>query len=157
MPYRIILLFISCNFFLIGFSQRNEDSLLQKIANRFVKQEEFTLEKILPPAEKTTKEFAPEHWLDCYSGKQVEVVAVYRKKPAEPYGRMLVMKKLKPVLKYDEHLFQPVEHDDEFNIDYSLIRVAFPAEANRQNCRIDLQVYDKGDDSNGASLIILTK
>jgi len=140
-----------------SFTQRIDDSVLTKIARRFEETQHLSLQKIIQPAAVLQPGQLPLDTLPCYSGMQVTIVAIFNKKPAVAYGRMLVAKRYAASTQYDEHLFQQAGYDNAFKVNYSLISVYFPPNATYRNCNTMLQVYDKKDLSNKVWLLILTK
>jgi len=85
------------------------------------------------------------------------VVAVFNRKPADLFGRMLVTKRFGKKIAYDEHLFQAPGLESSLNIYYSLLAVAFPYKANNLNCSVNLQVFDKANPKDKVWLLIFSK
>jgi hypothetical protein len=137
-------------------AQHINDSLLAKVARRFEESQHLSLQKIIQPFTLVSGPIQ-EVSLPCYSGMQVTVVAIFDKKPAAAYGRMLVTKHFPASTQFDEHLFQQAGYDEAFKINYALLSVYFPPEATYKNCKTILQVYDKKKRSNKVWMIILTK
>jgi len=90
-------------------------------------------------------------------GKEMLVVAVFSKKPVNVFARMLVTKHFGKKIAYDEHPFQVVDYEESLHIYYALLQVAFPLQANKSNCGINLQVFDKAHPADKAWLMIFAK
>lgn len=152
--------YIFCLFFCAGIfsaifcgAQTINDSLLHKVAERFITRT-YTLDTIIKSPHPAKNNLPPDQPYSCYRNKEMLVVAVYSTKPAKVYARMLVEKKYKEGIKYDEHFFQEASYDEYLKIHYSIISVLFPEEVTSKNCGVDLQVYDKSNADNSVWLLI---
>jgi hypothetical protein len=156
-PRLIPVLLLTCCLAFQARATAIDDSLLHRVARRFVEQQKYKLEKIVLAPTAPKNGFPPEYRSGCYGGKEMLVIAVYEKEPKKPSGRMLVAKKQNGNVKFDEHPFQPVAIQYEFEIYCSLLQVLFPGAANYLNCEVNLQVFDKANPKNRVWLIILTR
>lgn len=153
---------ISLFFFLVFcindcYTQTITDSLLHKITDRFVTQQNYKLETIVESVNNLKDGLPPDAEINCTSGKEMLAVAVFVDKPKNLFARMLVTKHYNKKTAYDEHLFQDAAFEESFKVYYSLVRVQFPAEANKLNCGVNLQVYDKSNPAKKVWLLVFSK
>lgn len=150
-----------CFLFLTGaaHAQKVNNALLKRLADKFVKAQQYKLEKIQEaPASPATGKVPPVYRTRCFGDKEyVLVIAVYGRKPKKQDARMLVMKKQNGTVKFDEHTFQGVELMKEEGVYCSLLQVAFPSQANYLNCEVNLQACDKADAGNKVWFVILSR
>jgi len=136
--------------------QTISDTLLHKVITRFENQG-YKKEKVIQSVNNRKDGLPPDVDAPCLSGKEMLVVAVFAGKPQKPFARMLVEKHYNKKIAYDEHPFQNVAFDEGLNINYSLVNVAFPSEANKLNCGVNLQVYDKASPAAKVWLLVFSK
>lgn len=143
---------------LTGRSQTSTtDSILEKVIIRFEDANGYKFQQKITSVNSRTDGLPNDNLIDCMPGKQVLVVAVFNQKPANLFGRMLVTKRFGKKIAYDEHKFQAPAYEESLGIYYSLLAVAFPTEANKANCSVNLQVFDKAYPANKVWLLVFSQ
>lgn len=137
--------------------QTMTDTLLGRIVNRFKTNAGYKVENIINYTNKRADGLPDDHDIPCISGKEMLVVAVFEDKPKNLFARMLVTKKYNKKTACDEHPFQPVTFEEGLQVYYALLQVSFPAEANKLNCGVNLQVFDKANPAAKIWLLVFSK
>lgn len=154
-------LFITLSLFFFVLTGRSQtsitDSILEKVIIRFEDANGYKFEQKIASVNTRTDGLPNDNNIDCMPGKQVLVVAVFNQKPVNLFGRMLVTKHFGKKIAYDEHKFQAPAFEQSLNIYYSLLAVAFPTEANKTNCSVNLQVFDKAHPASKVWLLVFAK
>ncbi len=132
-------------------------SLLEKIIFRFEDAKNYTFQHKIISVNPHTNGLPSDNDVDFIPGREMLVVAVFSKRPGKLFARMLVTKRFNKKTAYDEHLFQPVEYEKSLHIHYALLRVAFPLEANKLNCGVNLQVFDKAHPADKVWLMVFAR
>ncbi|HWB28733.1 MAG TPA: hypothetical protein VG738_24840 [Chitinophagaceae bacterium] len=132
-------------------------SLLQRVENRFEKQGQYVYRQTIESVNSRTDGLPSDNDADFIPGKEMLVVAVFSKKPDSAFARMVVTKHFGKKKSYDEHQFQTVAFEPSLEIYYSLLQVILPAEANKANCSVNLQVFDKKHPADKVWLLVFSK
>lgn len=133
------------------------NDVLDKVVIRFEDANGYTLQQKTASVNNSANGLPNDNIISCMAGKQVLVVAVFNRKPANLFGRMLVTKRFNKKIAYDEHKFQAPALENSLNIYYSLLAVAFPQEVNSLNCNANLQIFDKANPKDKVWLLVFAK
>jgi hypothetical protein len=128
----------------------NLDTVINEMVKVY-KHTGFSLQKIIKP---TIKDSIIS--IDCYSGADVEIIAIFNTKPISLKGIFSVYQITKTKTYRENFSFQEVVYQEGFKKYCSLIEVRMSPMANKQNCYAKIFFHDQKLIAVPIALIVLT-
>lgn len=124
------------------------DSLIVLYQNN----EHYTLKKII----RRTKQDSL-YYLDCFSGKSLLILAVFKDKPINEKGELAIYQKTKKATIKQSFSFEELNYNEAVGVYTSAVKVMYPSEANSNNCYSKISMFNEDHLNNSVYFIVFTK
>jgi hypothetical protein len=148
-----------CSFLSSTAQQQNTTKQTQKkltltdsLISLYQKNEHYIVKKII----KITKQDSL-YYLDCFSGKSLLVLAVFKEKPLDEKGELIIFQKTKKSILKQPFLFEAAHYNESLNVYTSAVKIIYPSAANNTNCYSKISMQNEDKSNKDVYFIVLVK